>query len=130
MSGEDEFDLVGNKRLFDRSDDAKNEFVTMLSSPRGPAFHFCFEIRNDDGAIGDGIAKESGLRADVLDVEMPVVAGFQFLADGLCGGVAVGQRVKDEQHGFVRREIFGGRRIDLKPYGLVFLKERLKKKPD
>ena len=78
-------------------DDCGNPRVAMGSPPRRPALEVVFQVRDDELAIGDLLPQKRDLGADVLDVEMPVVAGLDRLADRLLDGVAVGQCVEDQQ---------------------------------
>ena len=77
--------------------------VAIGASPRGPALERVLQIRDDDGLVREDIAEKPRLRADVLDVEMPVIARLYLFADGLLDGVAVGQCVENEEIGLVGR---------------------------
>ena len=64
--------------------------------PCRPAQARGLEVSHDQRGVPLPRAQPAGLRADVLDAEMPIVAGLKLLADGLLDGVAVWQRVEDE----------------------------------
>src|SRR5262249_670151 len=69
-----------------------------------------FEINDDEVGLGGVGAEPARLRADVLDVEMPVVVlAAELAADGLLDGVAGRQRVEDEARGFRGVELRGRR---------------------
>ena len=74
-----------------------NVVVAIRATPRGPAFQRVLQIRDDDGLIRQRRAKKTRLCADMLDVEMPVIARLHLFADGLLNGVAVGHREEDEE---------------------------------
>ena len=76
------FSFPGCFRRYDLND-ARDQIVRMGFAPHRPAFLKGFQISHDDVAFRDPLAKEACLRADVLDIEVPIVAWFDRLADRL-----------------------------------------------
>src|SRR2546423_11016774 len=95
----------------------------MLFAPRGPALRGGFEINHRESPVRQEFAQEAGLGADMLDVEMPIIAGFDRLADSLFGRIAIGQRIKDEKHFFAGGEGSLRRRVDVN-FDFGFERER------
>ena len=98
VAAEHRLNFVLGEELLHCGNDLGDLLVPVLLSPGRPALATGFEIHHDDHALFEELAQEAGLGADVLNVVMPVIAGLHDFADGLVGGVAIGQGVEDEQN--------------------------------
>ena len=101
------FHLSAGEALPERVHDFRDALVLRIARapPGGPGFFGALEIGDDEIRIVRVLAQPARLRADVLNVEMPVVAGLQSAPDGLLDRVPIGQRVEDEPNGlgFIER---------------------------
>ena len=70
-----------------------------------------FQIRDDNVAVSEGLPQQARLRADMLDVVMPIETG-RSAADSLRRGVAVGQGIGHQQHRLCGVELPRGRSDD------------------
>ena len=111
VAGKDEAEVArGGEAFAEILNDGGNAGVVgiVLAAPRRPGFFGAFKVSDDDLDLAGLFTEPAGLGADVLDVEMPVVAGIHFVTEGLFDGVSVGERVEDEANGLVRLKGIGG----------------------
>src|SRR4030095_13662810 len=79
----------------------------MTSSPKNPGSFAALQVRDDQIHVALPGAEPARLGADVLDVEMPVLARCDPAADGLLDGDARGHCVEHQAHGLRGVEISG-----------------------
>ena len=94
----------------------------MVSFPERPTLIIVFKINYHYATAGKRLPDEFCLSTDILNIEMPIVTWLHFFAHSLFGGIAIGQRIQDEDSWFFAALIVCGP-VDCYPH--IFHPERV-----